>query len=133
MPKAFLVRKKLTPNWCPATPPPSPDDIVPGTAVAENLTVGKSDKYEPTHSPFDATIKLPVVAHRRSPIVAKEDFNEAVDLSTSSRTESSSSSESYHSPHYRSSLSSPMSYTASESEFDFKLNGGKFSHLICLC
>ena len=40
MPKAFLVRKKvLAGNWCPVTPPPSPDEIVP-----ENLSLKSATK-----------------------------------------------------------------------------------------
>ena len=172
MPKAFLVRKKvLAGNWCPVTPPPSPDEIVP-----ENLSLKSATKVMncPDHhhqqqqqnnsgynnnnsssnnnnynshnnrnqsKPSSPLARPPSVAssissiqehvlnlkntHHIQAAVTAAAINHcfepcAVDLSMSSKTDTTSLASSY-SPHYASSsLSSPVSYSTSESDFDLK-------------
>lgn len=130
MPKAFLVRKRLSANWCPVTPPPSPDDIIP---VPENLSI-KNDNTSSVYSNISkqvpdrpnctsyipgTVLNLKTTNTTNTQSSISSDCSEpcAVDLSTSSKTEISQSS---YSPHYASTLSSPLSYSTSESDFDVK-------------
>lgn len=136
MPKAFLIRKKLGSNWCPVTPPPSPDDIAPENLSLKNedhhhaqqqiitSTFPGQNKFMPyrrpstsTHSIGENSVLNLKNAHSS---VSRECCEEpcAVDLSMSAKTDTSSTS---YSPRYgSSSLSSPISYSASESDFDVK-------------
>lgn len=166
MPKVFLIkRKKLVPNWCPVTPPPSPDD---DETVPENLSM-KTSASSHTDSLIAAAISArqgskslsfmpallpppPINAHSASiaahhhhlahnlhhnntqhsvlnlkrSLTHEDSLDEpcAVDLSVSAKTDTSSN---YSPQHYSrsSSLSSPFSYSASESEFEIK---GKLSN-----
>lgn len=110
MPKAFLVRKRATPVWCPVTPPPSPDEL-----VAENLSVKQyqvPSSRPPSQIAFSAITDS--VLNLKNTQSSNEDEMSAVDLTISNKSESPS----FYSP--LSALSSPLSYSASESDFDVK-------------
>lgn len=168
MPKVFLIkRKKLVPNWCPVTPPPSPDDdeTVPenlsmktsasshtDSLIAAAISAGQSNKSlsflpallpPPPINAHSASIPahhhhLAHNLHQDSVLNLKRSINHdisldepcAVDLSVSAKTDTSSSSH-YSPQHYSrsSSLSSPFSYSNSESEFEIK---GKFCNTLIL-
>lgn len=151
------------PNWCPVTPPPSPDD---DETVPENLSMKTSSASSHTDSLIAAAISAghsskslsflpallpppPISAHSASipalhhhlahnlypnnsqhsvlnlkrSRIHDNSLDElcAVDLSVSAKTDTSSNSH-YSPQHYSrsSSLSSPISYSASESEFEIK-------------
>ena len=138
MPKAFLIRKKLGANWCPVTPPPSPEEML----TPENLSV-----RDGVHTTLDGMINNTVLAHQNNkqrslplPVQMTNNSNSiadiflnmknthslindcsyepcAVDLTISSSSKLDTTS---FSPNYGSSLSSPISYDNSESDFEIK-------------
>lgn len=120
MPKAFLVRKKGGgPIWCPVTPPPSPDEIVP-----ENLSLKDRHRNNSSSNGVVLNLKTENVGMM---ITMDNDHEEcAVDLSMKSQPQHHSNNHHSHHDHNQSygygssSLSSPVSYATSESEFELK-------------
>ncbi|KAJ6225380.1 hypothetical protein RDWZM_003925 [Blomia tropicalis] len=121
MPKAFLVRKKGGgPIWCPVTPPPSPDEIVP-----ENLSLKDRHRNNSSSNGVVLNLKTENVGMM---ITMDNDHEEcAVDLSMKSQPQHHSNNHHSHHDHNQSygygssSLSSPVSYATSESEFELKV------------
>lgn len=160
MPKVFLIkRKKLVPNWCPVTPPPSPDDdeTVPEnlsmktTASTDSLIAAALSAGQHSKSFLPALLPPPLItAHSQSVPAHHHLFHHsalnlkrshdnsldepdcAVDLSVSSKHDTNSSAS--FSPHHHysrsSSLSSPISYSNSESEFEIKGKCRKRFHIL---
>lgn len=133
MPRAFLINRKNSydknrknrTNWCPVTPPPSPDDM------PENLCLKNADhhmspvcahqnKYSPARPSYSSSMHDGVLNLKNTH--SNDCFDScAVDLSISAKTDSSTSCSS----HYGSSLSSPLSHSDFESDFEVKPDLGK--------